>query len=630
MMRKLTVVIPTHDRPSKLRRSIVSCRKSSSKLLNIHVVVRNNSSQACFELTRQCAISFESNSYFSIDHYDVSKAGKEVIEADLNIFLSYFEVCECDWMLVLGDDDAVHSLSELLPDKVCNDTVIFSPASNLSSLDLDAYIYDNTLNTSTLQPLVPTKVNEISLDKYIGLSSFIYPVAHLKSVLSRLDYGLYRSIAPHWVCAFIAHEVCSQAKHIVRHNYLFWDSTTDKTNSEVRRHWLTTYSECFAFNKYLFEEKKITLRNFIGNTFYLICKTPNIFPVFSFFSRDVFYYCGSLLPLFFGINLVRKVVVKSVGVCRRLRIKTDRLLVFVLETFYSSLDLGTFGYVYPDSFRNSKYNERGVMFGVNYWSTIESEFTGLKLSSFLRVKPIVGHLNGGLSDIFQPTPWKSIIIGSERGSYYLLHAQDSLLGQPYIINTSKLLVSYTSLLHCLYVYLIDILAPIDLSSVEFSVTEFGGGYGNLCRIILSSIPSVVTYRIIDLPGLQCLQQTFLKLVNPCGYSKISFQETYKDIETPLCGFNIFIATFSLSETTAEVQAEVLTHVFNNYEMALISFQDVFEENSKTNSLLPSLDNRSVFSWGNLADIAYREGKILRPLSDSRLWSNARLIVFLIE
>ena len=136
-MTSLSVIIPTHNRPSKLRRAIKSCYDIASPHLTINVIVRNNSSLEYFATSKRVVESFKKNSFFDITHENVSQLGAAVIEADYNIFCSYTQQCTTDFLLVLGDDDAIYGLNAIIFPELQESPIIYSKAYNCSSLELD-------------------------------------------------------------------------------------------------------------------------------------------------------------------------------------------------------------------------------------------------------------------------------------------------------------------------------------------------------------------------------------------------------------------------------------------------------------------------------------------------------------
>ena len=112
-----------------------------------------------------------------------------------------------------------------------------------------------------------------------------------------------------------------------------------------------------------------------------------------------------------------------------------------------------------------------------------------------------------------------------------------------------------------------------------SILEFGGGYGSMCRFI-RNLGYKGNYVIFDLPEFVILQKYFLKSI---GHPVCDTLEEFKrhggiyctshidDIENH---YDVFIATWSISETTVEFRAKFLVKSFDNY---LIAYQHKFSD-----------------------------------------------------
>lgn len=120
-----------------------------------------------------------------------------------------------------------------------------------------------------------------------------------------------------------------------------------------------------------------------------------------------------------------------------------------------------------------------------------------------------------------------------------------------------------------------------------SIIEFGGGYGNMCRVIKKANPSV-TYTIIDLPELLALQYIYLasligeneiNIVNesnmkisPNKINLISSEFLYKE-NMPLDA-DSFISTWALSESPYYLQKYVVNNdFFKTKNLLLASLSD---------------------------------------------------------
>lgn len=117
--------------------------------------------------------------------------------------------------------------------------------------------------------------------------------------------------------------------------------------------------------------------------------------------------------------------------------------------------------------------------------------------------------------------------------------------------------------------------------------EFGGGYGNLCRLI-HKLGFQGKYIIFDLPVFSALQKYYLKLSGLPVFEEIIATGIFciNDIKklikilrkyTPTDkDKNLFIATWSLSESPLHVRRKI-SEFFPMYGYYLIGYQDKFGE-----------------------------------------------------
>ncbi len=109
------------------------------------------------------------------------------------------------------------------------------------------------------------------------------------------------------------------------------------------------------------------------------------------------------------------------------------------------------------------------------------------------------------------------------------------------------------------------------------IIEFGGGYGNLCRI-LYNIGYSNEYWLFDLPVFVNLQEYYLSNTNKENYKKISFISQIDELverQKKLQNRNIlFIATWSLSESPFFVREKIFD-IIKNSNYILITYQHNF-------------------------------------------------------
>lgn len=110
------------------------------------------------------------------------------------------------------------------------------------------------------------------------------------------------------------------------------------------------------------------------------------------------------------------------------------------------------------------------------------------------------------------------------------------------------------------------------------VFEFGGGYGNLCRL-LYGLGFRGRYVLFDLPPFSALQRYYLKTAALPVDSKIICLSDAEKLRTALAEFGgnkLFVATWSISETPLSIRNSILSAV-SKFDYFLIAYQDQFQE-----------------------------------------------------
>jgi hypothetical protein len=101
-----------------------------------------------------------------------------------------------------------------------------------------------------------------------------------------------------------------------------------------------------------------------------------------------------------------------------------------------------------------------------------------------------------------------------RGMFPLARLKELLLedyaGMPIIMN-SEFLTSHNSIHHLYHFARYAKSTGVEPANVE-SILEWGGGYGNLAKLLFRLSESKRTYTIIDLPLLSCVQWIYLSTV----------------------------------------------------------------------------------------------------------------------
>ena len=126
----------------------------------------------------------------------------------------------------------------------------------------------------------------------------------------------------------------------------------------------------------------------------------------------------------------------------------------------------------------------------------------------------------------------------------------------------------------------------EISSFD-NIFEFGGGFGNMCRLI-HKLGFTGEYTIYDIPEFSCLQKLYLQgheLISSKGIDitsdKIKLISTLKESEKGDAQFEnnkktLFIATWSLSESPIDLREKILKMLPSECSF-LIAYQSHFDE-----------------------------------------------------
>lgn len=139
------------------------------------------------------------------------------------------------------------------------------------------------------------------------------------------------------------------------------------------------------------------------------------------------------------------------------------------------------------------------------------------------------------------------------------------------------------------------------------IFEFGGGYGNMCRLI-HRLGFKGKYVIFDLPEFSLLQEFFLKLnglnvldtadtANNRGQQGIACVADMSELHSmlPKDGVDLFIATWSLSETPLKLR-ENFRSIITNSRYGLFAYQDRFEEVDNKLYFAELINSKHSESW----------------------------------
>ena len=129
---------------------------------------------------------------------------------------------------------------------------------------------------------------------------------------------------------------------------------------------------------------------------------------------------------------------------------------------------------------------------------------------------------------------------------------------------------------------------MDLKKVRH-VTDFGGGYGNFCRVWHRTMNYNGRYLHIDLPTMHEMQQEFLA---PLGINADYANWQDETFIKPKAK-SMFHATFSLTECSMEVRDKMLPYIQKHDYIFLIhnkEFDGIDNRNWTRNTLIASLND----------------------------------------
>jgi hypothetical protein len=148
----------------------------------------------------------------------------------------------------------------------------------------------------------------------------------------------------------------------------------------------------------------------------------------------------------------------------------------------------------------------------------------------------------------------------------------------------KYLTSHNSIHHLYHLLRFTETTHCDLKSLD-SIIEWGGGYGNMMKILYRLRDGAGTYVIVDLPLFSCLQWLYLSTI--LGTGQVHLLRNSQDAITngkvnliPLSFLedfkikgDLFISSWALSESTRYSQDYVMRHNWFDARHILLAYQD---------------------------------------------------------
>jgi hypothetical protein len=173
-----------------------------------------------------------------------------------------------------------------------------------------------------------------------------------------------------------------------------------------------------------------------------------------------------------------------------------------------------------------------------------------------------------------------------------LHAllEEDYMGKPYLID-SPYLTSHNTVHHLYHFIRLQEKTGIDFSRMN-TVVEWGGGYGNMAKLFTRLSGADHTYIIIDIPIISCVQWLYLSVV--LGADSVRLMENADDPLVrgkinllPVCFLklpgkehkfeaDLFVATWSLSESSRYTQEYVAACDFFNAAHLLIAYHENYD------------------------------------------------------
>lgn len=591
----LTVVIPSHNRPREIKQCIHSVLSQEIPSgLDLSILVRENSScqQAKSEINRIVeAARLESE--VPIELLNISTT-ESVLEGDHNIYES-IRVNSSDYVLVLPDDDFLlnGSLS-----KIYKAVVLYKP--DLIHLRL---IQVTNANSDYIQRnyRVPDydafdEFNFLDYDfgLFIGLQSFVFS----PKALAASDAPSFSDCSGfiNWTCAsqFFAMAVNSEKIIEIVPECVAWRRQQDTTNLSVRLNWDSiNLFQSARLLKHFLQKGKISFRDYLRiRDRFLFDKRrlPHLpFLLKKFFAfADLYGLKNTIIMMpFSALRTIKSASKKLIGYSVKYVYAILRVCYNLKESIipssplFATLPLGALS-----TFNRSQIVEPQVDHSSSsyWWQQHAPQYSSLSLYNFRRQHPVVGIMQGNVArEKFSKSIFLKELLSCPVGTLFLSRVSDSPLGQPPLRFSFPLISSLTAL-HVWYWYKLCMFDPM-LEDIQCDVHEFGGGFGNLAKVILCSTQQIKNYFIYDFPTIAPLQKAFLSTSLPgqvnkkiicAGLYNHNFADSNSNVPSSRSQLRLFVATFSLSETDSNFFRSFLRGQLFDYDYALIAFQHHFE------------------------------------------------------
>ncbi len=161
--------------------------------------------------------------------------------------------------------------------------------------------------------------------------------------------------------------------------------------------------------------------------------------------------------------------------------------------------------------------------------------------------------------------------------------KEDYVGDPLLLQAAYL-TSHTTIRHLYHLVKFLDVSGCNLTKIK-TVIEWGGGYGNLVKILKRLLIKPCTYIIIDTPLLSCLQWLYLSTIfgkeavhllsdekGAIKINKINILPVSLLAKYPIRG-DLFISTWALSESSKYSQDYVVKHNWFQAKHLLLAYQE---------------------------------------------------------
>lgn len=162
-----------------------------------------------------------------------------------------------------------------------------------------------------------------------------------------------------------------------------------------------------------------------------------------------------------------------------------------------------------------------------------------------------------------------------------IYLKESRIGNPPFIMDYRYETTHNSIHHLYHIARYCKQQSSDIENIE-TVVEWGGGYGNMCKVLFNYAKKLKTYVIFDLPECLALQNLYLSSV--FGKEKVNFANDGSILPNKInllsyekfnksSGFkgDLFLSTWALSESPKYYHSQIEELNWFNCEKLLLSF-----------------------------------------------------------